>query len=169
MPVMSTTIEQERVPSAAPLPRKRSHSFHREGQGRALGLRCQCSALLGGISGMVYYLGFVQPYPMPGNYRNPSARPCPAERGGRLGRQLLGFTWIVLFACYVMAFRFCPSSDNVTHVFAGLPSLLSVSLPPFIASTCCSCTRWARPISSTRSSAPGCSLITASTLSRPFP
>src|SRR3954465_11969150 len=63
---------------------------------------------LGGISGIAYYLGFVQPYLLEANYRQPLQDL--AKLSGHTGRSAneWAITWIVLFACYILAFRLCP-------------------------------------------------------------
>src|SRR5690242_19167429 len=60
--------------------------------------------VLGGISAVAYYLGFVRPYPLEGWYNKPlkdlasiSGHTGPAANEWAL-------TWIVAFACYIMAF-----------------------------------------------------------------
>ena len=113
---MSATIEQEQVPSAAPLPQNAASRSAAKGKAEPW-LALSVLALLGGISGVAYYLGFVQPYPMPGNYKTPLLDLARLSGAAGSAANSWAFTWIVLFTCYVMAFRFCPSSDNMTRVF----------------------------------------------------
>lgn len=70
--------------------------------------------ILGGISTIAYYLGFVQPYLLSTYYRQPlldltkiSGYTAPAANEWAV-------TWLVLFACYYLAFRLCPPSLRVS-------------------------------------------------------
>lgn len=72
---------------------------------------------LGGVSGIVYYIGLVRPYLLQDYYRTPLLDL--AKIDGRTGQAAndWGFTWIVLFACYYLAFRLCPPSSNISAAF----------------------------------------------------
>ena len=50
-------------------------------------------------------------------------------------------TWIVLFACYYLAFRICPPSANISRAFRRMALALISGWAAFSASTWSSCTR----------------------------
>jgi hypothetical protein len=73
--------------------------------------------ILGGISGAAYYTGFVRPYLLQDYYAKPlldlakiNGHTAPAANDWAL-------TWIVLFACYYLAFRLCPPAANASRLF----------------------------------------------------
>lgn len=73
--------------------------------------------VLGGVSGMAYYLGFVQPYKLTENYRTPLQDLAKLSGASGPAANEWALTWIVLFAGYLLAFRFCPPGDRVTRNF----------------------------------------------------
>jgi hypothetical protein len=77
--------------------------------------------VLGGISGLAYYLGFVRPYLLEQYYRAPLQDL--ARISGHTGRSAneWALTWIVLFACYFLAFRLCPSGASSAVVSGQWP------------------------------------------------
>ena len=72
--------------------------------------------ILGGISTVAYYLGFVQPYLLATYYRQPLLDLTKISGYTAPSANEWAVTWLVLFACYYLAFRLCPPS---LHVSAG--------------------------------------------------
>jgi hypothetical protein len=129
---MTTTIEPEQVASAetpreAPaqpeIARKKSEPW------AVLSLL----VVLGGLSSMAYYLGFVQPYPLAGNYKTPLLDLAKLNGAAGSAANSWAFTWIVVFACYVMAFRFCPPAADVTRTFRRVALFIIVGWAAFFS------------------------------------
>jgi hypothetical protein len=80
-------------------------------------LRLAAIVLLGGVSGIAYYLGFVNPYLLADYYRKPLQDL--AKINGHTGAAAndWALTWLVLFGCYFLAFKIVPSAHNVTPLF----------------------------------------------------
>src|SRR5436190_3193692 len=74
-------------------------------------------AALGGISGIAYYLGFVHPYLLHDFYTQPHFDLARISSHTARAANYWALTWIVLFACYYLAFRFCPPSGNGSRRF----------------------------------------------------
>jgi hypothetical protein len=73
--------------------------------------------ILGGISGIAYYLGFVVPYRMADYYKQPLMDLAKINSHSPQSANAWALTWIVLFVCYFLAFRLCPPSDSVSAAF----------------------------------------------------
>ena len=73
--------------------------------------------VLGGISGIAYYLGFIQPYQLGQYYVTPLLDLAKINGHTPNSANAWAFTWIVLAACYFAAFRLCPSGEGVTRLF----------------------------------------------------
>lgn len=73
--------------------------------------------ILGGISGMAYYLGFVNPYRLSVHYNTPLQDLAKLNGAAGSAANAWALTWIVLFACYFLAFRFCPPANEVSRTF----------------------------------------------------
>src|SRR6478609_3660657 len=112
---MTTTIEREQAPDTQP-PGQASISPRAR---RKLEPWAALSVLvvLGGISGIAYYLGFVKPYPLAGNYKTPLLDLAKLSGAAGSAANSWAVTWIVVFACYLMAFHFCPPSADITRTF----------------------------------------------------
>ncbi|MFL5732720.1 MAG: hypothetical protein ACJ78Q_05920 [Chloroflexia bacterium] len=89
--------------------------------------------LLGGVSGIAYYLGFVRPYLLQDYYRQPLQDL--AKISGHTARSAneWALTWIVLFACYFLAFHLCPSTANSSRRFRRIGILLVCAFAAFFA------------------------------------
>ncbi len=75
--------------------------------------------ILAGISGVAYYLGFVRPYLLEVNYAKELQDLAKINGHTPASANAWAFTWVVLFACYYLAFRLCPSFKNVSRSFRG--------------------------------------------------
>lgn len=73
--------------------------------------------VLAGVSGIAYDLGFVRPYPLDGYYLVPLLDLAKINSFTAPAANAWALTWIVLFACYYLAFRICPSAANVSASF----------------------------------------------------
>ena len=73
--------------------------------------------LLGGISGIAYYLGFVRPYLLEDYYLKPLQDLAKINGATNGAANSWAFTWIVLGACYYFAFRLCPSIGGVSRAY----------------------------------------------------
>ncbi|MDQ3928833.1 MAG: hypothetical protein M3328_06765, partial [Chloroflexota bacterium] len=73
--------------------------------------------LLGGISGSAYYLGFVRPYLLKDYYLKPLLDLAKINGHAPGAANDWALTWIVLFACYYLAFRLCPPSLHISRGF----------------------------------------------------
>ncbi len=72
---------------------------------------------LGGVSGISYFLGFVEPYQLLVYYTTPLLDLAKINGHTGLSANEWAFTWIVLFACYYAAFRICPPAEGITPLF----------------------------------------------------
>ncbi len=72
---------------------------------------------LGGISGVAYDLGFVRPYLLEAYFRKPLLDLAKINGHTAPAANAWAITWIVLFACYYLAFRLCPPSANISRGF----------------------------------------------------
>src|SRR5688572_15464507 len=61
--------------------------------------------VLGGISALAYYLGFVRPYLLQEYYLRPLLDLAKINGRTASAANAWALTWIVLFACYYIAFR----------------------------------------------------------------
>src|SRR5437870_5833228 len=66
-------------------------------------LRLAPLVILGGISGIAYYLGFVRPYRLADYYKQPLMDLAKINGHGAQPANDWAITWIVLFACYFLA------------------------------------------------------------------
>ncbi|HUP27641.1 MAG TPA: hypothetical protein VM409_04335 [Chloroflexia bacterium] len=73
--------------------------------------------VLGGISGLAYYLGFTRPYLLSEYYRKPLLDLAKINGHTAQAANSWAFTWIVLFACYYLAFRICPGAKHISRAF----------------------------------------------------
>lgn len=73
--------------------------------------------ILGGISGVAYYLGFVRPYLLELYFARPLLDLAKINGHTAPAANAWGLTWIVLFACYYLAFRLCPPSDRLSRLY----------------------------------------------------
>jgi len=80
--------------------------------------------VLGGISGAAYYLGFVRPYRLDEHFREPLLDLAKINGHTAPAANAWAFTWVVLFACYFLAFRLCPPSANVSVAFRRIALFL---------------------------------------------
>ncbi|MBF6614177.1 MAG: hypothetical protein IVW55_13710 [Chloroflexi bacterium] len=135
---MTSTIDREREEAAT---REQpgivayvATEAHREHSGDSW-LSLTAIVLLGGISGVAYYLGFVQPYQL-GDYYNKPLMDL-AKINGHTSTAANGwaFTWLALFACYYFAFRLCPRSDNVSTTFKRVALFLICGYAAFFSIT----------------------------------
>ncbi len=92
--------------------------------------------VLGGISSAAYFVGFVQPYLLSEFYAKPLLDLAKINGHTASAANDWAFTWIVLFACYYLAFRLCPPAARSSAVFrrvalaliCGWAALFSISL-----------------------------------------
>jgi len=117
-PAMTTTIEHEQAPTSAPAQAAISNTDAETRREPWLALALL--VILGGISGVAYFLGFVQPYQLSPNYKTPLLDLARLSGTAGSAANAWALTWIVLFACYILAFRFSPPGDNVTRTFRRL-------------------------------------------------
>src|SRR5689334_14513230 len=80
-------------------------------------LRLAPLVVLGGISGIAYYLGFVTPYRMSVYYKQPLMDLAKINGHNAQSANAWAITWIVLFICYFLAFRLCPPVANASAAF----------------------------------------------------
>ena len=125
--------------------------------------------LLGGISGVAYYLGFVHPYLLSDYFATPLLDLAKISGYTAPSANQWGLTWVVTFACYYLAFRLCPPGDGVAAHSGGSRSCSSAGGRLSSPSTSSSCTRWGPPTSSTRFSGRASPPTTAIIPSRPCP
>jgi hypothetical protein len=83
-------------------------------------------AVLAGISGVAYYLGFVRPYLLSDYYDLPLLDLAKINGHTPQSANAWAFTWIVLFVCYYLAFRLCPSFNNVSRAFRWIALALVI-------------------------------------------
>lgn len=70
--------------------------------------------ILGGISSAAYFLGFVKPYLLSTYYTHPLLDLAKINGHTASAANEWALTWIVLFACYYLAFRICPAVSHRT-------------------------------------------------------
>lgn len=73
--------------------------------------------ILGGISALAYYLGFVRPYLLSTFYKHPLLDLAKINGHTASAFNEWALTWIVLLACYYLAFRLCPSALTTSPAF----------------------------------------------------
>ncbi len=73
--------------------------------------------VLGGISGIAYYLGFTRPYLLAEYYDQPLRDLAKINGHTAPAANAWALTWIVLFACYYLAFRICPGAQYISRAF----------------------------------------------------
>ncbi|HKP53911.1 MAG TPA: hypothetical protein VJ183_14820 [Chloroflexia bacterium] len=83
-------------------------------------------AVLAGVSGVAYYLGFVRPYLLSEYYDTPLLDLAKINGHTPQSANAWAFTWVVLFVCYYLAFRLCPSIKNVSRAFRWMALALVV-------------------------------------------
>jgi len=83
-------------------------------------------AVLAGVSGVAYYLGFVRPYLLSDYYDLPLLDLAKINGHTPQSANAWAFTWIVLFVCYYLAFRLCPSFKNVSRAFRWIALALVI-------------------------------------------
>ena len=88
---------------------------------------------LGGISGIAYYLGFVRPYLLTTYYEKPLQDLAKINGHSAPSANEWGVTWLVLFACYYLAFRLCPPGDGTTRLFRRVALFLICGWAAFFA------------------------------------
>lgn len=73
--------------------------------------------VLGGISGIAYYMGFVEPYQLHKNYLQPLLDLAKISGATAISANGWAFTWLLTGFCYYLAFRVCPSGEGVSPLF----------------------------------------------------
>lgn len=73
--------------------------------------------VFGGISGIAYFLGFVQPYQLARYYTKPLQDLAKINGYTAISANEWALTWIIVGACYFAAFRICPSGENISRLF----------------------------------------------------
>jgi hypothetical protein len=73
--------------------------------------------VLGAISGLAYYLGFTRPYLLSEYYDTPLLDLAKINGYTAPSANAWALTWIVLFACYYLAFRICPDARHISRGF----------------------------------------------------
>lgn len=86
---------------------------------------------LGGVSGIAYYLGFVNPYLLRDYYSHPLYDLAKINGHTAQAANYWAFTWIVLFACYYLAFRLCPPAGNISRRFKQIALFLICGFAAF--------------------------------------
>jgi len=89
--------------------------------------------VLGGISGIAYYLGFVRPYRLDEYFDQPLMDLAKINSHSAQSANAWAFTWVVLFACYFLAFRLCPPASDVSKTFRRVALLIIVGWAAFSA------------------------------------
>jgi hypothetical protein len=89
--------------------------------------------VLGGISAVAYYLGFVRPYLLEQHYATPLLDLAKINGRTAQSANAWGLTWLVLFACYYVAFRMCPPADRVTRPFRRVALFIICGWAAFFA------------------------------------
>ncbi|MEO8288882.1 MAG: hypothetical protein ABI670_20905 [Chloroflexota bacterium] len=132
--ISPTDIQQAEIdeaatlePSTAPSPSSQPESL-REPWGVLAAL-----VLLGGISGIAYYLGFVRPYLLEQYFATPLLDLAKINNHTAPAANEWAFTWLVVFACYYIAFRLCPSGATVTRTFRRMALFLICGWAAFFA------------------------------------
>ena len=74
-------------------------------------------SVLAGVSGVAYYAGFVRPYLLSEYYAVPLMDLAKINGHTPSSGNAWAFTWVTLFVCYYLAFRLCPSLQNVSKAF----------------------------------------------------
>ena len=100
---------------------------------RAPWLSLAALVVLGGVSGVAYYLGFVHPYLLSQYYNTPLQDLAKISRATAQSANEWGFTWVVVFACYYAAFRICPPAEGVTRAFRRVAFVLICAGAAFFA------------------------------------
>jgi hypothetical protein len=95
--------------------------------------RLSALILLGGISGVAYYLGFVHPYLLSEYYASPLLDLAKISGYTAPSANLWGITWMVVLACYYLAFRLCPPGVGVSRAFRRVALLLICGWAAFFA------------------------------------
>lgn len=80
--------------------------------------------ILGGISSAAYFLGFVKPYLLSQYYARPLLDLGKINGYTASAANEWALTWIVLFACYYLAFRICPPAAGTTASFRRIALLI---------------------------------------------
>ncbi|HEY0068781.1 MAG TPA: hypothetical protein VGE04_02290, partial [Chloroflexia bacterium] len=73
--------------------------------------------ILGGISTVAYFLGFVKPYLLSVYFREPLLDLAKINGHTAPAANDWAITWLVLFACYYLAFRLCPPALRVSAAY----------------------------------------------------
>ncbi len=95
--------------------------------------RLSALIVLGGISGVAYYLGFVHPYLLSEYYASPLLDLAKISGYTAPSANLWGITWIIVLACYYLAFRLCPPGEGVSRAFRRVALLLICGWAAFFA------------------------------------
>src|SRR5437762_2492345 len=118
---MAVSIDQDKLRVGAGLKPARTElreDAHEVGaRNPSPAIRYSLLVLLGGISGVAYYLGFVTPYRLDEYYNEPLQDLAKINGHTAAAANEWALTWIVLFACYYLAFRICPSSATISRAF----------------------------------------------------
>jgi alpha-1,6-mannosyltransferase len=96
-------------------------------------LRLAALVALGGISGVAYYLGFVRPYLLTTYYTKPLQDLAKINGHSAPSANEWAFTWLVLFACYYLAFRLCPPGEGTTRFYRRAALFLICGWAAFFA------------------------------------
>ena len=91
---------------------------------RAPWLTLAALVVLGAVSGIAYYLGFVRPYLLSDYYARPLLDLAKISKATPQSANEWAFTWAVVFACYWAAFRICPPAEGVTRAFRRVAFVL---------------------------------------------
>jgi hypothetical protein len=75
----------------------------------------------------------VQPYPLTGNYKTPLLDLAKLNGAAGSAANSWALAWITVFACYIMAFRFCPSASDVTRTFRRVALLFILAWAAFFS------------------------------------
>ena len=102
---------------------------------RAPWLTLAALVVLGAISGIAYYLGFVRPYLLSDYYARPLLDLAKINKATPQSANEWAFTWVVVFACYWAAFRICPPAEGVTRAFRRTAFVLICAGAAFSALT----------------------------------
>src|SRR4051794_8942013 len=89
--------------------------------------------IFGGISAIAYFLGFVRPYLMADYYAQPLMDLAKINGHTTHAANNWALTWVVLFAAYYLAFRFCPLVGDASKEFRRVGLAIIVGWAAFFA------------------------------------
>ena len=96
-------------------------------------IRLAALVLLAGISGIAYLLWFVRPYFLTDYYAKPLLDLAKINGHSAPSANEWALAWTVLFACYYLAFRLCPSGEGVSRIFRRVALFLICLWAAFFA------------------------------------